>query len=64
MRNPQRFGWDPRNGTMYIADIGQNIVEEVSRVTLRSEPWLERWEGASPIGRGGVGNATRAATTS
>lgn len=33
VRNPQRFGWDPANGRMYLADIGQNTVEEVSPVT-------------------------------
>ncbi len=30
LRNPQRFGWDPDNGDMYIADIGQNAVEEIN----------------------------------
>src|SRR5687767_3833878 len=29
VRNPQRFSWDSRNGAMYLADIGQNIVEEI-----------------------------------
>jgi glucose/arabinose dehydrogenase len=32
VRNPQRFAWDPRTGNLYVADIGQNIVEEVSQV--------------------------------
>ena len=27
-RNPQRFAWDSKTGTMYMADIGQGIVEE------------------------------------
>jgi hypothetical protein len=35
MRNPQRFGWDPANGNLFMADIGQNIVEKVSLVP----PW-------------------------
>ncbi|MFP4069944.1 MAG: PQQ-dependent sugar dehydrogenase, partial [Opitutales bacterium] len=30
LRNPQRFGWDPETGEMYIADIGQNAVEEIN----------------------------------
>ena len=30
MRNPQRFGWDDRNGDLYIADIGQNAFEEIN----------------------------------
>ena len=33
MRNPQRFAWDSKNGNMFLADIGQNIVEEISLVT-------------------------------
>ena len=28
-RNPQRFTWDSANGRMFIADIGQNTVEEI-----------------------------------
>ena len=28
-RNPQRFTWDSANGHMFIADIGQNTVEEI-----------------------------------
>ncbi len=28
-RNPQRFTWDAANGRMFIADIGQNTVEEI-----------------------------------
>jgi hypothetical protein len=28
-RNPQRFTWDPLNGRLFIADIGQNRVEEI-----------------------------------
>ncbi len=29
LRNPQRYGWDSATGEMYIADIGQNAVEEI-----------------------------------
>ena len=29
LRNPQRYGWDPLTGSLYIADIGQNTVEEI-----------------------------------
>lgn len=28
-RNPQRFTWDSANGRMFVADIGQNTVEEI-----------------------------------
>ncbi|MEO0508380.1 MAG: PQQ-dependent sugar dehydrogenase [Verrucomicrobiota bacterium] len=30
LRNPQRFGWDIDTGEFYIADIGQNAVEEIN----------------------------------
>ena len=29
LRNPQRFAWDTQTGNMFIADIGQNSVEEI-----------------------------------
>lgn len=29
LRNPQRFGWDTQTGNMFIADIGQNAIEEI-----------------------------------
>ena len=30
MRNPQRFSWDATTSSMFIADIGQNAVEEIN----------------------------------
>jgi hypothetical protein len=30
LRNPQRFGWDTQSGDLYIADIGQNAIEEIN----------------------------------
>lgn len=30
LRNPQRFGWDVVTGQMFIADIGQDLFEEVN----------------------------------
>ena len=45
-RNPQRFGWDPRNGNLFVADIGQNIVEEVSLVTAGANLGWNDWEGS------------------
>jgi glucose/sorbosone dehydrogenase len=33
VRNPQRFSWDSKTSRMYVADIGQNAVEEISPVT-------------------------------
>ncbi len=46
LRNPQRFAWDSRNGNMFVADIGQNIVEEVSPVTAGANLGWNTWEGS------------------
>jgi len=45
-RNAQRFAWDPSNGAMYMSDIGQNIVEEVSPVTAGANLGWNIWEGS------------------
>jgi hypothetical protein len=56
VRNPQRFAWDPRNGNLFVADIGQNTVEEVSLVTAGANLGWNDWEGSyTYLGRGGVG---------
>jgi hypothetical protein len=46
VRNPQRFGWDPKTGRMFLADIGQDIVEEVSPVTAGANLGWNTWEGS------------------
>jgi len=46
VRNPQRFAWDSRNGTLFLADIGQNIVEEISIVTSGANLGWNEWEGS------------------
>jgi glucose/arabinose dehydrogenase len=46
VRNPQRFSWDPKTGTMYVADIGQNVVEEISPVTAGANLGWNKWEGS------------------
>jgi len=46
MRNPQRFGWDPTNGNLFMADIGQNIVEKVSLVPHGGNLGWNDWEGS------------------
>jgi Glucose / Sorbosone dehydrogenase len=33
VRNPQRLFWDSKTGRMFMSDIGQNIVEEISPIT-------------------------------
>lgn len=54
VRNPQRFGWDPANGRMYVADIGQNTVEEISVVPGGGNLGWNIWEANFRFGRGGV----------
>ena len=55
VRNPQRFGWDPRTGAIYLADIGQNIVEEISPMTRGANLGWNDWEGSFAfISRQGV----------
>jgi glucose/arabinose dehydrogenase len=46
VRNPQRFGWDVANGNLYVADIGQNIVEELSMATAGADLGWNTWEGS------------------
>jgi hypothetical protein len=58
VRNPQRFGWDPANGNMYVADIGQNVVEEVSPVSAGANLGWNVWEGSFRfVSRAGVDTA-------
>jgi hypothetical protein len=53
-RNPQRFGWDPANGNMFFADIGQNMIEEVGLVPAGANLGWNVWEGSFRFGgRGG-----------
>jgi hypothetical protein len=44
VRNSQRLGWDSRNGAMYLSDIGQNVVEEVSAVPAGGNLGWNIWE--------------------
>jgi glucose/arabinose dehydrogenase len=47
VRNSQRFAWDTKHGTMFVSDIGQNIVEEVSGpVTAGANLGWNTWEGS------------------
>ncbi|HWL45492.1 MAG TPA: PQQ-dependent sugar dehydrogenase [Ilumatobacter sp.] len=38
LRNPWRFSFDPPTGDLWIADVGQNELEEVNRVTPADGP--------------------------
>ena len=46
VRNPQRFSWDSRSGRLFLADIGQNIVEEVSIITAGGNLGWNVWQGS------------------
>jgi glucose/arabinose dehydrogenase len=46
VRNPQRFAWDPKTARLFVADIGQNIVEEISPVTAGANLGWNDWEGS------------------
>ena len=55
IRNAQRFGWDSKGGAMYLSDIGQNTVEEVSPVHAGANLGWNIWEGSYRfVGRQGV----------
>ncbi len=59
VRNPQRFSWDPKNGNMIVADIGQNLVEKVSFVTAGANLGWNKWEGSFTYGPREVGLANQ-----
>lgn len=46
LRNPQRFGWDPANGNLFVADIGQNSIEELSLAWSGADLGWNEWEGS------------------
>lgn len=46
LRNPQHFAWDPATDTMFVTDIGQNAVEELSTVTRGADLGWNDWEGS------------------
>ncbi len=46
IRNSQGFSWDPKDGAMYLSDIGQNIVEEVNVVRPGANLGWNIWEGS------------------
>ena len=46
LRHPQRFGWDVRNGDLFVVDIGSNYVEEVNLVPAGANLGWPNWEGS------------------
>ena len=37
LRNPYRFAFDRMNGELILADVGQNNIEEINRITVRRQ---------------------------
>jgi hypothetical protein len=54
-RNPQRFSWDPKTGNMFLADIGQEVIEKITLVTPGANLGWNIWEGSFTYGPGKVG---------
>lgn len=49
LRNPSSFGWDSLNGTLFLADIGDNAVEEISLVRPGANLGWDLWEGTFEV---------------
>lgn len=58
VRNPQRFNWDPQDGRLLLAEIGQNQVEEISPITAGANLGWNVWEGSYRYVQGGVDTNT------
>ncbi|MDQ2777407.1 MAG: PQQ-dependent sugar dehydrogenase [Acidobacteriota bacterium] len=54
-RNPQRFSWDAKNGNMFLADIGQDVIEKVTLVRPGANLGWSIWEGSFTYGPRQVG---------
>ncbi|HEY7499290.1 MAG TPA: PQQ-dependent sugar dehydrogenase [Vicinamibacterales bacterium] len=59
VRNPQRFSWDSKTGRLYVADIGQNAVEEISPITPGANLGWNKWEASFPYVKGQVDASTQ-----
>ena len=46
LRNPHRFAWDERNGNLFVADVGESVVEEISLVPRGGNLGWNDWEGS------------------
>lgn len=46
MRNPNTFGWDALNGNLFVAEIGDNAVDEISLVRPGADLGWDVWEGS------------------
>lgn len=54
VRNGQRFGWDTKNGDLFLADIGQNQIEEIDLVRPGVNLGWNKWEGSYRFHDGGI----------
>jgi hypothetical protein len=54
VRNPQRLFWDSKTRRMFVSDIGQNIVEEISPVTPGANLGWNDWEGSFAFSGGAI----------
>lgn len=59
LRNPQHLAWDASTGRAYVADIGQNTVEEVSPISAGVDLGWNDWEGSFEFVDGGVNPDSR-----
>ncbi len=63
IRNAQHFIWDSANGNMFIADIGQNIIEKVSLIAMGANLGWNTWEASYRFNDGVVNvDSPRSAT--
>jgi hypothetical protein len=46
LRNPQRFAWDSANDNLFLADIGQNVIEKLTLVPAGANLGWNDWEGS------------------
>jgi glucose/arabinose dehydrogenase len=51
LRNPYRFSFDRANGELILADVGQNNIEEINRITLGGNYGWAVKEGTFPFNR-------------
>ncbi len=59
VRNPQRFNWDSKTRRMFLADIGQNVVEKISPVTAGANLGWNKWEASFAYVKGQVDTSNR-----
>lgn len=57
-RNPQRFSWDRKTGNMFMADIGQEVIEKITLVKPGANLGWNIWEGSFTYAPNQVGTET------